>query len=78
MNSTLIKKCLDELAKDKPDLSYLRGILETLFELGIPPTEPTHLLTRGGMIKLNDNLDKVDEKVPESYVTSPGRLGRLE
>lgn len=28
----IIKKVLDELAKDKPDLSYMRGLLEGLVE----------------------------------------------
>ncbi len=27
-----IKKVLDELAKDKPDLSYIRGLLEVLID----------------------------------------------
>jgi len=33
MNASVLKKCIDELAKDKPDLSYIRGMLETLSEM---------------------------------------------
>lgn len=32
MNKKTIKKVLEELAKDKPDLSYMRGLLEGLVE----------------------------------------------
>jgi hypothetical protein len=30
MVSTILTKCLDELGKDKPDLSYIRGMIEVL------------------------------------------------
>lgn len=33
MNSNILLKCIEELKKDAPDLSYLRGMLETLSEL---------------------------------------------
>ena len=32
MNQRTIKKVLDELAKDKPDLSYIKGLLEGLVD----------------------------------------------
>lgn len=32
MNKKTIKKVLDELAKETPDLSYMRGLLEGLIE----------------------------------------------
>ncbi len=35
MNRKILQKVLDELAKEKPDLSYIRGMLETLLE-GLP------------------------------------------
>lgn len=31
-NRKLLQKIIDELKKDKPDLSYIRGILETMIE----------------------------------------------
>lgn len=33
MNTNILKKCLDELAKGTPDISYVRGMIETLLEL---------------------------------------------
>lgn len=33
MNTSVLKKCIEELGKEKPDLSYIRGMLETLVEL---------------------------------------------
>lgn len=33
MNTKLLQKAIDELKSDKPDLSYLRGMLETLMEM---------------------------------------------
>lgn len=37
MNINILKKCLDELAKEKPSLDYLKGMLETLSELEAQP-----------------------------------------
>ena len=33
MNTTILQKCVAELAKDTPDLSYIKGILETLIDI---------------------------------------------
>jgi hypothetical protein len=38
MNTNLLQKCIVELQKDKPDLSYMRGILETLIVMAGVPT----------------------------------------
>ena len=32
MNTQILQKCISELQKETPDLSYIRGILETLVE----------------------------------------------
>lgn len=31
--NNLLQKCVEELKAEKPDLSYIRGILETLIEI---------------------------------------------
>jgi len=36
MNSNILKKCIDELQKDKPRLEYILGLLESLYEIGEP------------------------------------------
>lgn len=33
MNTSILKKCLEELSKTTPDISYVRGMLETLLEV---------------------------------------------
>ncbi len=33
MQPTILKKCIDELSKDSPKLDYIRGMLETLYEM---------------------------------------------
>lgn len=33
MNTNLLQKCVDELNKETPDISYLKGVLETLIEI---------------------------------------------
>jgi len=42
MNRKTIQKVIDELQKEKPDLSYIRGILETLMETLEAPTGTTY------------------------------------
>lgn len=47
MNTTILTKCIEELKKDAPNISYIQGMLETLLELGganqtrdLPPYSP--------------------------------------
>jgi hypothetical protein len=41
MNKNLLKKCIAELEKEKPNIDYLRGMLETLYEI----QEPSAIIT---------------------------------
>lgn len=34
MNTKILQKCLDELKKEQPNVDYIRGMLETLVEMG--------------------------------------------
>lgn len=36
MNNNLITKCLTELNKESPNISYIKGILESILELSNP------------------------------------------
>ena len=36
MQQTILQKCVEELTKETPDLSYIRGMLETLIALNVP------------------------------------------
>ena len=38
MNTQVLVKCLDELTKDKPNIEYVKGMLETLITLSGAPT----------------------------------------
>ncbi len=40
MNKSILKKCLDELGKEKVDISYIRGMLEVLIETADKPVMP--------------------------------------
>ena len=40
MNKKTLQKVLDELKKDAPDISYVRGILETLLDTDEPVSLP--------------------------------------
>lgn len=43
MNTQVLVKCLDELTKDKPNIEYVKGMLETLITLSGAPI--THTVT---------------------------------
>lgn len=34
MNPKVLQKCIEELKKEKPNVDYVRGVLETLLEMG--------------------------------------------
>ena len=40
MNTQVLIKCLDELTKDKPNIEYVKGMLETLITLSGTPVIP--------------------------------------
>lgn len=41
MNRKTLQKVIEELKKDKPDLSYIRGMLETMVD-NLPPERPAY------------------------------------
>lgn len=36
MNSKILQKCLDELNKEESDISYIKGMIETLIDINWP------------------------------------------
>lgn len=42
MNTTILKKCIDSLNSESPDISYIKGMLETLMELNQTPVSIPH------------------------------------
>jgi len=45
MNKKILQRVVDELKKEKPDLSYIRGVLETLIDGLIDTTSFTERIT---------------------------------
>ena len=41
MQAKILQKCIDALNSEKPDLSYIKGMLETLIDL-----DPQHEITK--------------------------------
>lgn len=37
-NNTILQKCVDELKAENPDLSYIRGMIETLIAVAEKPS----------------------------------------
>lgn len=83
MNTQILNKCIEELKKDKPDLSYLRGILETLVDsvpgqavtvssFGTTNTPPMELIstTDAQSFKLTDE-EKEQYEFMRRYNTGP-------
>lgn len=60
MNTKIISKCLDELAKDSPDLSYIRGMLETLVEISSDPWD--RIPKDNGIVHVN-----YDKTIPSGF-----------
>lgn len=81
---SVIKKCLDALAKDGPDLSYIRGMLETFVEMNVtevkpptvyvsndPPSTPKAQVTT----KVDEQLTPEQEAALRAYTNGP--LGKV-
>lgn len=45
----LLQKILDEVQKDKPDLSYIRGMIETMMDMD-EPSQGTLTFTNGNYV----------------------------
>ena len=55
MNSNLLQKCLDELAKESPKLDYVRGILETVIEMSQPTIQEAAKAASAVMVAATKN-----------------------
>ena len=42
IHTKILQKCIDELNKENPDLSYLKGMLETLSEMSEQSVSPAY------------------------------------
>ena len=82
MNTNILKKCLDELNKETPDISYIRGMIETLSEMN-NETIPANNYTPSPVATPKvETISTQPEEVPESYgagsyVEQPGPVAPL-
>lgn len=58
MNSKILQKCVDALKQDNPDLSYVRGMLETLIDIDVKDAPATV-------------VPVITSSVPSSYAGEP-------
>lgn len=57
-NTGILKKAIDELQKESPKLEYVRGILETLYDMAsdLPDVSPPVLMvTKGHTVSVVDS-----------------------
>lgn len=87
MNTNILRKCIEELNKDKPDLSYIKGMLETIMELSSPtPSYPPIVVPTGtgGLINVPYTVNTTDvkpiskEEENLAAYTGTGRIGKLD
>jgi hypothetical protein len=67
----IIVKVLSELNKDKPDLSYIRGLLEGLVDeekVNVPPNA----------LRMPDNNKKLVDAVSDKWIDVPEPKSRIE
>lgn len=88
MNTTILRKCIDELAKDTPDISYVKGMLETLAELNsnptnvpyIPPVRPTIGPAVSSASTITSSIPANDVETTDAftaaYLSDPGGVAR--
>lgn len=75
MNTQLLQKCVDELKKDKPDLSYLRGVLETLISLSGAVVTTSPIYNTSTPLASNPIIRADEERIPDAAGIGP--IGNL-
>lgn len=80
MNTTILKRAIEELKKESPQIQYVLGMLETLYEMGNTVQEKTDKAL-GNMFpekpKLMSEAEIMDAKA-KSAIEAVKRLGIIE
>ncbi len=88
MNPQILRKCVEELKKETPNISYVLGMLETVIEM-MPN------VTIGPSVSYENPIKKYVQEVPkketttngestegsgilDAYLSNPGGVGRIE
>ena len=81
MQTNILRKCLEELNKPEPNISYLKGMLETIVEMSGSVISPANGLVSVGQTSLNNPIytttAKVDEVDEALYKYNNGKIGRM-
>ena len=82
MNTTILAKCIEELKKETPDISYIRGALETLLEMSAQPAVVAHQPMPQSIPQQTPNVsttvqtdEQLQDELYKQYVTGP--IGKL-
>lgn len=80
MNTQILNKLIEELKKDKPDHSYMRGILETLVESNQSITVASQWQTQPSqpfIMTTSDQPELIDETTNYSQAYKVGPVAEL-
>ena len=76
MNANILKKCIDKLKEEKPDIQYVLGMLETLFEMQQMTTASG--LTPERKVLNNSNLPPKSENLTDADILNKEAEERLK
>lgn len=82
MNTTVLNKCVDELKKPEPNISYVLGMIETLIAMS-PVSEMDNIARMQRSVFASEvpqdsfNHEKTDEEEIINPVTQVGRIGKI-
>lgn len=62
MNINVLKKCVDELNSEQPNISYIKGMLETLIEMQPVAALPNRIVYKQGVPLSSATIEKSDEE----------------
>lgn len=77
MNKKILQKCLEELSKEEPRIDYIKGMLETSYEMlneDLPIVPPTVTRTPNSYLQPTFTSSKSDEELTlaqQSYLNGP-------
>jgi hypothetical protein len=81
MNTFIIQKCLDELNTPQPNISYIKGILETLIVMSganiTTPIIPKVIPVVGSSVSSSIIDDEVDEVLKKYESGKTGKLTQI-
>ena len=78
MNTAILLKCIEEIKKDKPNLEYIRGILETIVEMSGSQVPKSNMPTIQSTYVQTTSLS--DEEIAEQALVNKyesGPIGNL-